>query len=257
MNNNLLLMSVSTFSWQENNISHGSLLDRQVSEDVIKTYKRVMERDQYTCYYCGFKSKEFQEIHHLNDNHKDHSEENLVTVCPLCHQSHHLSSAAINNGAELIWLPELTQTELNHLCRVLFVANQIKADSGTKEKHFIINNSLAYIWQTLFYSRKKILETKISEGASDLGKFAQVLLDIKIETPKAYEKRASWIKNFKLLHNPSRFQLQTIYWKENEFKDLEIYKWVKLASKLSINMPDNEFKEMNNEPLIDLTEYNV
>lgn len=256
MIHNSLILSVSPFSWQKTDISHGSLLDRQVTPDVIEIYKKVMERDKYTCYYCGFESKKFQEVHHLNDNHNDHTEENLVTVCPLCHQSHHLNSAAINNGAELIWLPELTQAELNHLCRVLFVANQIKEDSGNKNKHFIINNSLAYIWQTLFYSRKKVLDTKISEGCSDLGKFAQVLLDIRIEKPKVYEKREIWLKNFKLLHNPNRFQLQTQYWKENEFKDLEIHKWVKLASKLEINMPEKEFKDMNNEPIIDLSGYN-
>ena len=254
LNNNLLL-SVSPHSWQITDISHGSLLERKKDQSIIEIYKSAMERDDYTCYYCGFKSMKFQEVHHLNDNHNDNTLENLVTVCTLCHQSHHLNSAAINNGAELIWLPELTQAELNHLCRALFVANQIKEDTGNRNKHFIINNSLAYIWQTLFYSRKTVLETKIATGCSDLGNFAQVLLDIRVENPKAYTQREHWIKHFKLLPNPNRFQLQTKYWKEHDFKELEIHQWIKLATDLSINMPEKEFKDLNHDPLVDLSSY--
>lgn len=250
MKYNDLLMSVDKMSWQITSISHGSLYDRQVSKDVIAIYEKVMKRDDYTCFYCGFRSEMYQELHHLNHNHKDHREENLKTVCPLCHQSHHLNSTYLNNGAELIWMPELTQAELNHLCRVLFVANQLKEDSGAKNKHFILNHSIGYIWQMLFYSRKKILDTRISKGCADLGNFAQVLLDVKEEQPRTYENREQWIKNFKLLHNPSRFHMQTQYWKENIFNDLPINKWIRLASKIDINIEDKEFKITNNEPLL-------
>ena len=51
-------------------------------------------------------------------------------------------------------------------------------------KNFVSDLSFSYIWQTLLYNRKTILETKFGEGCSDLGKFAQVLLDIRNEDPK-------------------------------------------------------------------------
>lgn len=249
-NLNELLLSVDLQSWKETSTSHGTLIDRNVKPDVIEWYKKIMERDDYTCFYCGFKSMGRQEIDHKNHDHTDYSETNLTTVCPLCHQVNHLNSAYINNGGELIWLPELTQQELNHLCRALFVANQIKEDNGGKYKNFILDNGFPYIWQTLFFSRKKILDNKFGEGCSDLGKFAQVLLDIKNENPKKYLNRREWIKNFKLLPNPRRFHEQIQYWKEHNFKDLEVHNWIKLAKKVDINIPEKEFKDMNNEPLV-------
>ena len=254
-----LLLSVDLKSWQETSTSHGTLIDHSVSPEIIDIYRKVMIRDDHTCHYCGFRSvlhpetsdfKSRQEIHHKNHDHTDFSESNLVTVCPLCHQAHHLNSAYINNGAELIWLPEITQQELNHLCRALFVANQIREESGGKYKNYISDLAFSYIWQTLLYNRKTILETKFGEGCSDLGKFAQVLLDIQQEQPKKYQNRSSWVKHFKLLPNPRRFHEQIQFWKEHNFKNLEIHNWVKLAKKLEVAMPEEQFKEMNAEPLV-------
>lgn len=256
-----LLLSVDMKSWQQTVTSHGTLIDRTVSEDVIQKYRRVMVRDDHTCYYCGFRSvanpeslnfKSRQEIHHKNDDHSDFSESNLVTVCPLCHQSHHLNSAYLNSGAELIWLPELTQQELNHLCRAIFIANSIK-EEGTQvgSKNYVSDLSYPYIWQSIFYNRKKIVESKFGEGASDIASFGQVLLDIKKESPKKYQNRGEWLKHFKLLHNPRRFHEQIQFWREYNYKDLAIHDWIKLANKLDINtVSEDEFKKINAEPLV-------
>lgn len=246
-----LLLSVDLKSWQVNNIAHGTIYNRELKEkdpSKIELFKKVLEKYNYTCYYCGFQSNELQEVHHFNGDHDDYSPSNLTCVCPLCHQSHHLNSAYIHNGAELIWLPELTQQELNHLCRALFVANQIREESGSKNNHFILDNGFSYIWQNILYSRKKILNTKFGDGASDLGKFAQVLLDIKETQPNLYKNRANWIKGFKLLHNPNRFILQTQHWKNHNFKNIQVHNWIKLAKKLEINLPETN-KEDTNQPM--------
>ena len=248
---NELLLSVDIKSWEETSISHGSIMDRKVSQNVITLYKRIFKRDNYTCYYCGFQSDEYQEIHHLNDDHNNYNENNLVTICPLCHQSHHLNSAFVNKGAELIYLPELTQQELNHLCRAMFIAYFYKDKVKQNDKNFI-SNSINMLWQSSLYTRKAKLDEYLGEGASDLGTFSQILLDIKTQDLKKYMHRYEFTKDIKLLHKPKRFQLQTQYWMENQYKNLQLHKWLKLATELVIDSGSNEIKEMNDAPLIDL-----
>ncbi len=85
--------------------------------------KSVFERDGYACRFCGFKASKYQEVHHLDDNHANNSLENLVTVCTLCHQVHHLGMFAMRNAGFLAALPEFTQTEINHLCRIIHVTS--------------------------------------------------------------------------------------------------------------------------------------
>ena len=72
--------------------THGSEMDEDPK--MLAVRKTILERDNYKCNYCGFKSDKYQEIHHLNHNHMDFNESNLVTICPLCHQSFHLSTCS-------------------------------------------------------------------------------------------------------------------------------------------------------------------
>jgi len=89
----------------------------------------VLQRDNYTCRFCGFKAAKYQEIHHLDDNHQNNSEDNLLTVCTLCHQVHHLGMCAMRGGGFIAAIPELTQTEVNHLVRTIHVTLHI-AEQG-------------------------------------------------------------------------------------------------------------------------------
>ena len=137
-----LILSIDAKSINVISLSHGSLLDRSVSPEVIEIYKEAMERDKFTCRYCGFHCEKGQEVNHINHDHSNHLLSNLETVCSLCHQSFHLNSVDINKSAELIWLPEMTQEELNHLCRTLFVAQRYKDNANGTSNNFILNNSI-------------------------------------------------------------------------------------------------------------------
>jgi len=82
-------------------------------------------RDKHSCRAegCGFHSRRFQEVHHIDDNHHNNSEDNLVTLCPFCHAVFHIGYASIN-GARLIKLPDgadMLQGELNSIMRLLYV----------------------------------------------------------------------------------------------------------------------------------------
>ena len=54
-----------------------------------KIRKRILERDQNTCQYCGVQRTTFMQINHIDGNPKDHSDENLEVICSACHKITH------------------------------------------------------------------------------------------------------------------------------------------------------------------------
>jgi intracellular multiplication protein IcmJ len=85
--------------------------------------KSILSRDNYTCRFCGFRASKYQEIHHLDDDHTNNDSANLLTVCTLCHQVHHLGMFAMRSAGFLAAIPEFTQTEVNHFCRIIHVTS--------------------------------------------------------------------------------------------------------------------------------------
>lgn len=83
---------------------------------------QVLERDAHACQFCDLRAEKWQEVHHKDNDHHHNSPDNLLTVCNLCHQVHHVFLAGINRAAFVASLPELTQTEVNQICRAIFVA---------------------------------------------------------------------------------------------------------------------------------------
>jgi len=86
------------------------------------TRKRIFDRDEHSCQYCGFESQKFHLIHVLDGNPKNQSDDNLVTSCIFCHQCFHLDKIADMKSGTLIWMPELTQGQVHHLARSIYVA---------------------------------------------------------------------------------------------------------------------------------------
>lgn len=106
---------------------------------------RVLERDDYTCRGCNFRSPpartkkgdgpSYMDVHHLDHDHGNNALDNLATMCPFCHQAFHIGYAGVSNGGILIWLPEISQADLNNLARTIFIA--LIAETDRKE---IANN---------------------------------------------------------------------------------------------------------------------
>ena len=51
--------------------------------------KEILERDDFTCQYCGVKRTTHMQINHIDGNPKDHSKENLEVICSSCHKITH------------------------------------------------------------------------------------------------------------------------------------------------------------------------
>ncbi|CND60645.1 HNH endonuclease [Yersinia enterocolitica] len=110
------IIGVKRKVWRQDD-EHADEFDTEFQE--IRT--TVLKRDNYTCKFCTFKSLHYQEVHHIDDDHSNNSPSNLVTVCSLCHQVHHLGIVAIKGSGFISYIPELTQTEINWIVRTIFV----------------------------------------------------------------------------------------------------------------------------------------
>ena len=84
--------------------------------------QKILDRDQNLCACCGFQSAKYQDILYLNGNSIDTRPENLATVCIFCHQCFNLDQVAQMRSGVLIWLPEISQADLHHVARAVYVA---------------------------------------------------------------------------------------------------------------------------------------
>lgn len=219
-----LVLSAARKSWKMSS-THGTEYDKEFKNKHSSTWKSVWERDKYKCYYCNFFSKKHQEIHHLNDDHEDNSMDNLVTVCPLCHQNFHLDTASVTSGGKIIWLPEFSQQELNYLCRAIFIAIEEAEQAEQNQTETVGFAKIARMLQSSLEERALVVDQHFKGNSSDPAIFANALINMSEEM---YAKRSQFLQSFKLLHLRSRFPIQTKYWKTSVFKDLPIISWEKL-----------------------------
>lgn len=85
--------------------------------------EKALRRDDYVCRFCGFRAEQYQRTIACAAA----GEPPLATVCTFCEQCLNLERTGIVGAGLLLWLPEITQVELNHLARAIYVA---RADKG-------------------------------------------------------------------------------------------------------------------------------
>lgn len=196
---------------------------------------KILERDDYVCGHCGFRSLKWQEIHHKDDDHANNNEENLETLCPWCHGCHHVGFMGLSGKAALIWLPEMRQTNLFHLVRVLAVAMvQDKKDetgfSGLAKKYYeelgALRGTINGLW---------------GDGSHNPAVLGNILLDA--DEGILQESRLS---GFRLLPVLNQWISQISYWSISVFGAVPVGTWSRLAEKWAI--PKESPKDSEDEP---------
>jgi intracellular multiplication protein IcmJ len=96
--------------------------------------QKIFERDDHTCRYCGFRALKYQEVQPVNGMADDLRPENLATACIFCHQCFNLDRVGQMRSGVLIWLPEVSQVDLHHIARAVYVArvSQVPASEASK-----------------------------------------------------------------------------------------------------------------------------
>lgn len=171
--------------------------------------QKVFQRDKYTCRFCGFQAKLFQDIVNLDANYSNNKAENMVTACCFCAQCCFLESVGVGGygGGTLIYLPEMTQSELNSLCHVLFCA--ITNDTGYK-------NSAQTVYRS-FKFRSTVVEEKYGEGTSDPSIFGHLLID---SGPISSDKHARIFDSIRLLPSRAKFRKQIERWAASALEEI-------------------------------------
>ncbi|MFL5629527.1 MAG: HNH endonuclease [Ktedonobacteraceae bacterium] len=66
-----------------------------------QTRFQVLQRDNWTCVYCGFRAKKFLMVNHIGSE-DNHQLENLETVCKPCHSVLHMGINSLNGVLTVI-----------------------------------------------------------------------------------------------------------------------------------------------------------
>lgn len=182
---------------------------RKVDERFKAFEKKVLQRDRYTCQFCGFQARLYQEVVNLDNNYNNNKLTNLVTSCCFCAQCFFIESVGVGGygGGTLIYVPELSQAELNSLCHVLFCA--ITNDTGYKSSAQNIYRSFKF--------RSQEVEDKFGEGTSDPALFGQLLIDAGVKDEAI---RAKLFKNVLLLPSRAKFRKQIEHWAASALEEI-------------------------------------
>lgn len=155
--------------------------------------ENVLRRDAYTCRFCTFKAAKYQEVHHFDDNHANNDPSNLLTVCNLCHQVHHLGMCGMRNAGFIAAIPELTQVEVNHIARAYFVSMMV-GDQNAKDR-------LTGLY-ALFRARADLLKSAFNLDISSPLLFAEIL---SVCDDKLYAERSKSIETLRIVPTKEAF----------------------------------------------------
>lgn len=90
--------------------------------------RAAIDRDACCCRMCGFLGKKFQRGVAMTGNRCDIDQ--MVTACIFCHQCFHLDLVAAMESGVLIWAPEVSQAELHHIAREIYVARVVGGEAA-------------------------------------------------------------------------------------------------------------------------------
>ncbi|MBI1215647.1 MAG: type IV secretion protein DotN [Alphaproteobacteria bacterium] len=186
-----------------------------------------MARDDNTCRYCGFQSRKYQEVNFIGKDSKAKGADAYATACTFCFQCFHLERVDRMQSGAVIWLPEIGQAALHHLCRAIYVARISQgpmADAARDAMEALL-------------ARKEEAQNRLGTDSPKI--LATVLQDF-LES-KEYRLRMNKLKGFRVLPLDRRiikegdlefnqFPQILAYWrsKDGPFGETPPRKWVKL-----------------------------
>lgn len=187
------ILGVKRPLWR-NDDDHSKIL----GEEYQSLRTMILQRDNYSCRFCGFKSAKYKQFHHLDNDHDNCTKENVITACNLCHQVSHLAGCAMANRGFFCSLQELTQTEINNIARAIYV-NQILGNKDVCDK-------LISLIASFNFRGSDTLKTIFGADIVTPMVIAQLLADPHTISDEKYANRAEMIGPLKLFPTINAFQ---------------------------------------------------
>ena len=163
--------------------------------------KKILSRDDHTCRYCGFRSERYQEVMNLDQDYENNKPSNLVTACSFCTQCFFLDGLGMSDhfGGLVVYLPELSQADLNNFCRVLFCS--LNKETPYKSRLQAVYLSLR--------DRSAVVEKVFGPNSSEPQVFGQALMDCGLPPEQL---SLNVLSQLRLLPIRSFFKEQIAYW---------------------------------------------
>lgn len=200
-----LSLAVNLSGWR-------SFVRRKEDKAFLPVQKRVFERDAYTCQYCGFQAREYQEVVNVDGNYANNKLSNMITACCFCSQCLFLQSIGVDEmgGGQLIYLPEISQRDLNSFCHVLFCA--MENNTGYQDSAQSIYRSFKF--------RSQIVENTFGSGTSNPSVMGQMMIEYKAQSDSPASK-VDVLKDLRLLPSQAKFKVQLDAWAAAAMRELE------------------------------------
>lgn len=185
-------------------------LRRKADPAFLPLRDKIFARDRYACQFCGFQAKEYQDVVNLDGDYRHNRSSNLVTACCFCAQCFFVQEVGQGGfgGGHLIYLPEMSQVELNSFCHVIFCA----MTNGTGYRETAQN-----IYRTLKF-RSQLVEDKFGPGMGDPHVFGRALLEYESDQQKKVSE--TLLMNLRLLPSYARFKTQLERWAASAAEEL-------------------------------------
>lgn len=198
-----LQLAVNLIGWR-------NFAKRKGDRKFLPVAKRVLERDNYTCQYCGFQAKQYQDVVNADGNYLNNKLSNMITACCFCSQCLFLQAVGLDemSGGQMIYLPEISQSDLNSFCHVLFCA--MGNSTGYQDSAQSIYRSLKF--------RGQIVENQFGSGTSSPAVFGQMLIEYQARSQK---KADDMLKDLRVLPSNVKFRVQLEAWAAAALEELE------------------------------------
>lgn len=188
---------------------------------------QVLSRDNNSCRYCGFECKKYQDIQYVGKTDKVSGPDDYVTACSFCYQCMHIDKIEQMGSGALIWLPEIGQAALNHLCRSIYVARISQGPMADAARDAM---------ESLLARKAEAVARLGTDSPRVLATVLQDFLEL-----REYKNRLSKLKGFRILPLDRRiiregelefnqFPQVLAYWrsKDGPFGETPPRRWVKV-----------------------------
>ena len=177
---------------------------REATKGFDSFKQKIFERDHHKCLFCGFRATKHMWVVNKDGNYRNNKMSNMATACPLCKQClfvEHVNAMA--GGGILIYLPEISQADLNGLCHSLFCAIA----------NATIHERTAQDTYNAFKLRSNPVEKAYGEGRSDPKIFGEMVLNTPLDRIDAIASEV--LKDLRLLPKLTDFKQQIQDWSQD------------------------------------------
>ena len=164
---------------------------------------KLYEEADYTCAYCGFKAYSYLSIVNQDGNYLNNRYANLKVACPFCAQCGFIENVGVSGfgGGSLIYMPEITQSQLNMTCHSLFAALCMGGRFADVAKASYRDLKL----------RSKVVENNLGKGMSRPATLGQLMMDAPIMRQGEHDM-GDLLKDLRLLPAFTSFTAETLVW---------------------------------------------